>query len=900
MGARNNLPSDTPGGATPHAAGYAVLRQVAASRKERGDLLGALQAYRHAEELAGSRGDGSWRALLLCDIGELYDQAQAHEIARSYYAQALAYSAEVPIVEYRQQVPLPLAAAAPCRVSVAGAGPESARGSGPRRARLGTVGREPLASLVDSAPWLQSAREQWPRVLAGMAAGSVLLSAGAQAQEGVLGPCGEGTSPPPVETSAELETAIAPPPVPADGTEAEEPTAAEWMPAEQEDAEAASGSLRLSTEPAQPPPGHTRSIAVPRVDTAPVIDGHLDDTCWQRPTPASAFWVSETGRAPQDATEVWVVADEKALHVAFRCRDSRPEAIFAEQTKRDGNLGFDDRVTVQIDPYHNHRSISDFSVNALGTQADSMAGGRARKIEWKGEWKAAAVRTPDGWTAEFIIPFSVLNYTPGARTFGVNFLRYQHRTQETSRWADVTPALRTEEMGHLTGLRPPARSAPPLSIMTYTTGGVNTNNRTGQRQPFVAGTGLDLRYNVANNLTGMASLYPDFSQVEDEVTGLAFSYNEKLLTDRRPFFQEGSAFFGRSRTYFHSGRIPDFNAGAKMFGRLGPIQMGFLGVTAPGGRSDYVARAVREFGPRSSVTLMAVQSQQAKFSNQLLALEGNARTAKGFTASFDAAFTRTQGRVGDGTLASLSLGRQTPYLQYGVSASRTGQFFFPADGFIAGDQLGTLTGSAYVSYQREYADHRLRTVGGNLGYSARNTLSGLLQNRNFFVDMSVETRSQRQLTLSYNAGPYRPRGKNPGQWSKTVNQDHLMTASLYFNTRSSRGGYGVSYARGQLGGGRYSNLSPSFWWKPSPATSLSYSYERAFSFGTTRQGVLNLSWDLDRGQSVGLRWVDYQGKGYWRVAFRRVVVRGVDVYAVYNKEPDQRDRFVLKLVRSLR
>ena len=35
--------------------------------------------------------------------------------------------------------------------------------------------------------------------------------------------------------------------------------------------------------------------------------------------------------------------------------------------------GLDDRITIELDPYHNHRSISRFTVTARGTQSDAMA-----------------------------------------------------------------------------------------------------------------------------------------------------------------------------------------------------------------------------------------------------------------------------------------------------------------------------------------------------------------------------------------------------------------------------------------------------------------------------------------------------------------------------------------------
>ena len=59
-----------------------------------------------------------------------------------------------------------------------------------------------------------------------------------------------------------------------------------------------------------------------------------------------------------------------------------------------------------------------------------------------------------------------------------------------------------------------------------------------------ADAGFDARYEPRPNLTGLISVNPDFSQIENAVTDIDFSYNEKRLGDYRPFFQEGSRYFG--------------------------------------------------------------------------------------------------------------------------------------------------------------------------------------------------------------------------------------------------------------------------------------------------------------------------------------------------------------------
>ncbi|MDH5535533.1 MAG: hypothetical protein OEZ08_08190, partial [Betaproteobacteria bacterium] len=161
---------------------------------------------------------------------------------------------------------------------------------------------------------------------------------------------------------------------------------------------------------ARPPPGRARAIVAVRTTEAPLIDGRIDEAVWERAAVADQFWVSEQNRAPAEPTEARVLFDSDTLYISFRVFDRVPERIEGLQIRRDAGLGFDDAVTVEIDAAGNYRDISKFSVNARGTQQDEIAGGRARRIEWKGDWQAAAVRTIYGWSAEIAIPFQMLAY----------------------------------------------------------------------------------------------------------------------------------------------------------------------------------------------------------------------------------------------------------------------------------------------------------------------------------------------------------------------------------------------------------------------------------------------------------------------------------------------------------
>lgn len=653
-----------------------------------------------------------------------------------------------------------------------------------------------------------------------------------------------------------------------------------------------------SAQSEAPPPGSTRSLSVPKVARAPVIDGKLDDEGWRSAAVATGFWISELRRWPTERTEVLVMAGEQNLYVGFRCYDSQPELIQALQARRDNNLGFDDQVVIELDPFHDHRTISNYSVNARGTQNDTIAGGRAAKIEWKGDWRAAAVRTDFGWSVEIAIPFAILNFRPDDRTFGLNFVRYHNRTGEWSRWADVTPQAKPEEMGHLAELDlSTARIVRPWTFMPYGLIGRKIPDEEGHVRDVLVTAGIDIRYEPRQNVTGVLSINPDFSQVESQVTGIDFSYTEKSRGDPRPFFQEGTAYFG-SRSYFYSNRVPDFDYGGKLFAQLDRYRLGMLVTEAPDSRWDGALRMEADLDATNTVSAMAVATRSQDLDNQLVVGELTGRQPFGLKYTLDAAFSSTQkSDIGDGGAVSGSLGWQWDYVSVTGSADYYAVDFFPADGLLKADRVGTKGAGLSAGYSREFSTSLVRQLTGSVAWTGRDTLGGLKQNRNWYLGGTVELRAPEiKLGLFFSDGHYRPVGEERGRFTDTVNHDYYWTVSLDFNTRSSWLGYGVSYSSGFLGGGDYGFASAYAWVKPTDRTFINLSTERLDSFGAFDQTVVSAGWDITSEDGVATRYILADGQTFLRFAYRRQVRKGLDIFAVYDREPGSATKLSFKLV----
>ncbi len=645
---------------------------------------------------------------------------------------------------------------------------------------------------------------------------------------------------------------------------------------------------------AGPPAGHTRVLEAQRVAEAPAIDGRLVDTAWQLGTAAEDFWVSQWGQAPTDQTRVVVLYDDTTLYVAFTCLDARPEMVRATQLTRDASPGVDDRVTVELDPRHAHRSVSRFTVTARGTPSDAIAGGRA--AAFKGKWTGAAQRTPTGWTAEFAIPFEMLDLDPEIDTIGVNFSRYQHRTRELSYWADVTPQRLAEEAGHLSGLRvPTTTSSRSLAMSRYLS---SNPRRTPGATPGENATGADVRYQWGRGLTSTLSARPDFTGIDAEVAGAGFSYTEKFVADRRPFFQDGRAFFG-DRELFHSGRIEDFDVGVKTFGRVDDYQVGVLATTeADSERADYVGRVARDLGQAFNVSATVAGTRREDLENTAVQVQAGGRLGRFFQVDGQVAVTDTAGAPGDGSRERAEIAYRRARWYSGGWADNTDPGFFAADGFLPGDVVGTTGRGAYTGYTRQSGQSWLRSTDASVSYQVRETHTGELQREAGSVYVGANTAANVQVSAGVTTGSYRPRGPTSGAWLDVVNDDRSYQASANYQSPGGQFGYGAQYTWGLAGPRTYDSLAPSLWLAPSPHLSVGYSLERATYDQVRLQHVVSGTWQISAAQAVAARWVEDDG-GYYRLSYRRSLLESMDAFGVYTSNPYEPRRFDVKLVWTL-
>jgi hypothetical protein len=259
-------------------------------------------------------------------------------------------------------------------------------------------------------------------------------------------------------------------------------------------------------------------------------------------------------------TRFRILWDDEAIYVGFECDDPLPPT--ATLSRRDRFVE-GDAISFDFDTTLDRRTAYHFQVYAAGQQVDGIHfNDTDMTTDWDGAWDSAVASSPRGWSGEIRIPLRLLRIPEHARTFGFNLYRILSRRHEEDQWR-FRPNGRPGDISRLglldglEGIRPvralelrpyvAARlvrnaPAPAAAIPGPAYGGCSSVGLTPYRVTEGC-VGLDLRYNLASDLALVATVNPDFGQVEADQRVLNLSTYETFFPEKRPFFLEGLDLF---------------------------------------------------------------------------------------------------------------------------------------------------------------------------------------------------------------------------------------------------------------------------------------------------------------------------------------------------------------------
>ncbi len=299
----------------------------------------------------------------------------------------------------------------------------------------------------------------------------------------------------------------------------------------------------------------------------PVIDGVLNDACWQTGNWAGDFvqWIPNEGAMPSQPTFVKILYDDKNLYVAIRAVDKQPLKISRKAGRRDEMTG--DMAGITFDSYHDHRTGFEFDMTAGGQKMDAiLPNSGIGDLNWNAVWKGKVAFEDSAWVQELEIPLNQLRFSNKyEQVWGLHVWRWIDRLREESDWEQQTstgPGM-LYLFGELRGIKG-LKKAQRIELMPYALGELRTFKKEPEN-PFAShgnrslgNIGLDAKIGVGSNFTVDMTVNPDFGQVESDPSVMNLTAFETFYEEKRPFFVEGRSIFNfdmDDASVFYSRRI---------------------------------------------------------------------------------------------------------------------------------------------------------------------------------------------------------------------------------------------------------------------------------------------------------------------------------------------------------
>ena len=608
------------------------------------------------------------------------------------------------------------------------------------------------------------------------------------------------------------------------------------------------------------------TVRAVRVTTPIRIDGALDEALYTTVPSISDFIQQEPheGDPATEKTEMWVAFDDHNVYVAFRCWETEPDRVVANEMRRDGPNMWqgNDIVAVSFDTFHDRRNSLNFVMNALGAIDDGqVTNERQWNGDWNTVWEVRAGRFDGGWTVEAAIPFKSLRYQPGrAQIWGFNAFRTNRWKNEIS-YVTRVPAARGQNALYqgsvgatLVGIEAPESRV--FELKPYAISDLKTDRASAVSNDVSGDVGLDVKYGVTQNITADFTYNTDFAQVEVDEQQVNLTRFSLFFPEKREFFLENQGLFAfggaaaggfsaansdvpilfySRRIGLNEGRPVPIVGGGRTTGRVGRYSLGVVDMQTEndaGVRSTNfsVVRVKRDLFRRSNVGLLLTGrsvGQSGTGTNGVYGIDGTFGFFDDLNVNTYWARSGTSGRTGNDTSFRGQLDYQGD--RYGVQMEHlaVGDDFNPEVGFVRRHDMRRSSALFRFSPRPK----RIRSVrrffwSGSFDYITNG--SGHLETRDWNGEFAIEFQNSDRLSIDLtdnyeflprlfdiSPGVTLPIGgysfdnvhvqMNLGQRRKVSGQFAVDRGTFYDGHKTT-----VSVSRGRMNTGTHLSLEPTY------------------------------------------------------------------------------------------
>ena len=413
-----------------------------------------------------------------------------------------------------------------------------------------------------------------------------------------------------------------------------------------------------------------KQIGVGSITTPIVIDGILSEEAWQGSDGTKEFmqyFPSDSVVAQQD-TEISMVYDDDNLYIGIVCHSIGDDYI-VPSLKRDFRAGGNDNITLLIDPFNDGINAFMFGINPMGVLREGLISGGGVTLQgfstsWDQKWTGEAHIYEDKWTAEIVIPFSVLRYNADQTIWRFNSYRFDMQANERTTWVQIPRNQWIFNLGYMGTMvfeTAPKDQGSNISLIPYAISSMARDYEEGTPNDYDTNFGGDAKVAITTGLNLDITANPDFSQVEVDRQVTNLDRFEIFFPERRQFFLENADLFGAfgfsDINPFFSRRIGiaqdtatsttiqnTIYGGARLSGKLNDNwRIGVLSmqtaedeINGQPSQNFTVAAAQRRIGARSNIGIISVNRQsvggdqenaEIDNSNRVVGIDYNLATA---------------------------------------------------------------------------------------------------------------------------------------------------------------------------------------------------------------------------------------------------------------------------------
>ena len=179
-----------------------------------------------------------------------------------------------------------------------------------------------------------------------------------------------------------------------------------------------------------------------RFDEPPVLDGKLDDACWEAANSVTGFKKNGGNTPTRRQSVAYIGYDDENLYLGIGCIEPsldeirrRPADKPARPGVDDGSVFSYDSVEIMLKSDNGRPRYVQLAVDVDGGTWDAFRsnGGGSIDDEWDGVWTAATAVGEDNWSVELRIPFYGLQIPSNVRSdWRFNICRAKQRPHDLS------------------------------------------------------------------------------------------------------------------------------------------------------------------------------------------------------------------------------------------------------------------------------------------------------------------------------------------------------------------------------------------------------------------------------------------------------------------------------------